>query len=215
MRLSAYRLAKVVIKEFAVSLRQRAVFASMLMFTLTALACISLAVRGAVLEPELLSALLWVILFFASTALDRTFDDEAISTLKVYGDAQSVLFGKMIYSLLSMLLVSIFLLPIFIILFDCEVKAPLLFLLTIFGGLVGMSSAGTLVSAISTAASVRSGLFPILLFPIVLPLFLSAIELTTAAFSGLEVSASLMTSMMIYDLILLVASSILFDYLWY
>ena len=132
MRLSAYRLAKVVIKEFAVSLRQRAVFASMLMFTLTALACISLAVRGAILEPELLSALLWVILFFASTALDRTFDDEAIATLKVYGDAQSVLFGKMIYSLLSMLLVSIFLLPIFIILFDCEVKAPLLFLLTIF-----------------------------------------------------------------------------------
>ena len=215
MRLSAYRLARVVIKEFAVSLRQRAVFASMLMFSLTALACISLAMRGAVLDPELLSALLWVILFFASTALDRTFDDEAITTLKIYGDAQSILFGKMIYSLLSIMLVSIFLLPIFVILFDCEVKVPLTFLFTILGGLVGMSSAGTLVSAISSAASVRSGLFPILLFPIVLPLFLSAIELTMVAFSGGEASGSLMISIMIYDSILMVASSILFDYLWY
>ena len=215
MRLSTYRFAKVVKKEFAVSLRERAIFASMLMFSLTALACISLAMRGAVLEPELLSALLWIILFFASTALDRTFDDEAISTLKVYGDSQSILFGKMIYSMLSMLLVSIFLLPIFVVLFDCEVRAPLMMLLTVILGLVGMSGAGTLISAISSVASVRSGLFPILLFPIVLPLFLSAIELTTAAFLGLEVSTSLIISMVLYDSILLVASSILFDYLWY
>ena len=215
MRLSAYRFAKVIKKEFAVSLRQRAVFASMLMFSLTALACISLAMRGAVLEPELLSALLWIILFFASTALDRTFDDEAVSTLKVYGDSQSILFGKMIYSMLSMLLVSIFLLPIFVILFDCEVVAPLILFLTVILGLVGISGAGTLISAISSVASVRSGLFPILLFPIVLPLFLSAIELTTAAFLGLEVSTSLIISMVLYDSILLIASSILFDYLWY
>lgn len=215
MRLSTYRFAKVVKKEFAVSLRERAIFASMLMFSLTALACISLAMRGAVLEPELLSALLWIILFFASTALDRTFDDEAISTLKVYGDSQSILFGKMIYSMLSMFLVSIFLLPVFVILFDCEVVAPLILLLTVILGIVGISGAGTLISAISSVASVRSGLFPILLFPIVLPLFLSAIELTTAAFLGLEVSISLMTSILLYDSILLVASSILFDYLWY
>ena len=215
MRLSAYRLTKIVVKEFAVSLRQRAVFASMLMFSLTSLACISLAVRGAVLEPELLSALLWVILFFASTALDRTFDDEAIATLKVYGDAQSVLFGKMIYSLLSMLLVSTFLLPMFVILFDCEVVMPLMLLSTVITGLVGISSAGTLMSAISSVASIRSGLFPILLFPIILPLFLPAVELTSAILSGLEISTSLMISMVIYDLILLLASAILFDHLWY
>lgn len=215
MRLSAYRLARFVKKEFAVSLRQRAIFASMLMFSLTALACISLAMRGAVLEPELRAALFWIILFFASTALDRTFDDEAISTLKIYGGSQSILFGKMLYSILSMLLVSIFLLPIFIILFDCEVAAPLTLLLTVILGLIGMSGAGTLISAISSAASVRSGLFPILLFPIILPLFLSAIELTTSAFLGLEAPTTLITSMVIYDSILLLASSVLFDFLWY
>ena len=215
MRLSAYRFARIIRKEFAVSFRQRAVFASMLMFSLTALACISLAIRGAVLDPELLSALLWIIIFFASTAIDRTFDDEAITTLKVYGDSQSILFGKMIYSLLSIILVSVFLLPIFIVLFDCEVKAPLILLLTIFLGVVGISSAGTLISAISTVASVRNGLFPILLFPIILPLFLPAIELTSMTFSSSLISTTLIFAMVLYDSILLVASSILFDYLWY
>ena len=215
MKLSTYRLLSVVKKEFAVSLRQRAVFASMLMFSLTTLACISLALRGALLEPELLSALLWIIIFFASTALDRTFDDEAIITLKVYGDAQSILFGKMIYSLLSMIVVSMFLIPIFVILFDCDITSPLTLMLTIFLGLCGISSSGTLISAISSVASVRNGLFPILLFPIVLPIFLPAIELTTAAFSGAEVLPSMLIAMIIYDLILIVASSILFDNLWY
>ena len=215
MRLSTYRLFSVVKKEFEVSLRQRAVFASMLMFSLTTLACISLALRGAALEPELLSALLWIIIFFASTALDRTFDDEAITTLKVYGDAQSILFGKMIYSMLSLILVSIFLIPIFIILFDCEVIAPLILTITIFLGLCGISSSGTLISAISSVASIRSGLFPILLFPIVLPLFLLAIDLTSTAFIGSEWSSSMLIAMIMYNLILIVASSILFDNLWY
>ena len=215
MKLSAYRFIEVVKKEFAVSLRQRAVFASMLMFSLTALACISLAIRGAVLEPELLSALLWIIIFFASTAIDRTFDDEAITTLKVYGDSQSVLFGKMIYSLLSMLIVSVFLIPIFLILFDCEVTSPMILLITIFLGLCGISSAGTIISAISSVASVRSGLFPILLFPIILPVFLPAIELTSTAFISSEISTSMIFAMVIYNLILVLASSILFDNLWY
>lgn len=215
MRLSTYRLFSVVKKEFEVSLRQRAVFASMLMFSLTTLACMSLALRGAALEPELLSAFLWIIIFFASTALDRTFDDEAITTLKVYGDAQSILFGKMIYSMLSLILVSIFLIPIFIILFDCEVIAPLILIITIFLGLCGISSSGTLISAISSVASIRSGLFPILLFPIVLPLFLLAIDLTSTAFIGSEWSSSMLIAMIMYNLILIVASSILFDNLWY
>ena len=215
MKLLAYRCISVVKKEFAISLRQRAVFSSMLMFSLTTLACISLALQGATLEPDLLSALLWIIIFFASSALDRTFDDEAITTLKVYGDSQAILFGKMIFSLLSMILVSIFILPMFIILFDCSINEPLILLITVISGLVGMASAGTLISAISSVAYIRSGLFPILLFPIILPLFMSAIKLTSTALLGSEISTTLLGSMVIYDLILIIASSILFDYLWY
>ena len=215
MKLSVYQLIEVVKKEFAVSIRQQAVFVSMLMFSLTALACISLAIGSANLESELLAALLWIIIFFASSAIDRTFDDEAITMLKIYGKSQIILFGKMIYSLLSIILVSIFLIPLFIILFDVVIEEPLIFSITIILGLIGISSAGTLISAISSISSIKNGIFPILLFPIILPLFLPAINLTSQAMIGAEINFSLIIAMSIYNLILITATSILFDSLWY
>ena len=214
MKLSISQLIEVVRKEFIVSLRQRAAIASMLMFTLTTLASISLAVQGAALEPELLSALMWVIIFFAASSIDQTFNDEAITMLKVYGNGQVILFGKMIYSLMSLAVMAIFLIPLFIILFDCEVNDPLI-LIIISLGLIGIASAGTLIAAISSLASVKSGLFPILLFPIILPSFMPAISLTSKAFVGAETSISLIIEMAIFDAILIVTVSILFDSLWY
>ncbi len=215
MKLSACQFISVIRKEFLINCRQRAIFVSMLMFSLTALACISLAIGGTFLESKLLSALLWIIIFFASTALDKTFDDEAITTLKIYGDSQSIFFGKMIFSLISMTALMIFLLPTFLILFDCEVKSPPILLITIFFGICGISGAGTLISAISATASIRSGLFSILLFPIILPIFLLAIDLTSAALLNFEIPISSLITMIIYDSILILAGSILFDYLWY
>ena len=213
------RFISVLRKEILSGLRHRAAVASMLMFSLTALACVSLAIGGAALESKLLAALLWIIIFFASTAgLDRTFEDEAASgtleTLKVYADAQSVLFGKMLYSMLSLTALMIFILPTFVILFDCTVANPPLLLPTIALGLIGLSSAGTLIAALSSAASVKSGLFPILLFPIVLPIFLPAIGLTAAALTGGEFSLTTVFSMALFDAILIVAASMLFDQLW-
>ena len=215
MKLSVYQLIEVVKKEFTVSIRQQAVFVSILMFSLTALACISLAIGSANLESELLAALLWIIIFFASSAIDKTFDDEAITMLKIYGESQIILFGKMIYSLLSIILVSIFLIPLFIILFDVVIEEPLIFSITIILGLIGISSAGTLISAISSISSIKNGIFPILLFPIILPLFLPAINLTSQAMIGAEINFSLIIAMSIYNLILITATSILFDSLWY
>ncbi len=218
-RSNGIKILTVLRKEITAGLRHRAALASMLMFALTALACMSLALGGAALEPKILAALLWIVIFFASTVgLDRSFEDEAaagtLATLKVYADAQSILFGKMIYSLLSLTALTIFLLPMFIILFDCPIAAPLSMLLTVALGLVGLSGAGTLIAAIAATASVKSGLFSILLFPIVLPIFLPAIALTSAAMLGGEISLTMPIAMLLYDAILIVASSILFDYIW-
>ncbi len=217
--MNGIKILTVLRKELTAGLRHRAASASMLMFALTALACMSLALGGSPLEPNVLAALLWIVIFFASTVgLDRIFEDEAASgtltTLKVYADAQSILFGKMIYALISLSALSTFLLPTFIVLFDCPVAEPPVMLLTIVFGLIGLSGAGTLVAALSTAASVKSGLFSILLFPIVLPIFLPAINLTSAAMAGGEISLTMLIPMLLFDAILLVASSILFDYIW-
>ena len=68
----------------------------MMMFALTAVASLSLSMTGGFIEQKFLSALLWVVIFFAASAgISGTFDDEAqagtLPTLKLYADAQAIL----------------------------------------------------------------------------------------------------------------------------
>ena len=78
MTSSTFEGARLVLrKELRCSLREPAAWGAMFMFALTTLACVSLSLSGMTLEPKLLAALLWVILFFASMAgADRGFGDE-------------------------------------------------------------------------------------------------------------------------------------------
>ncbi|MBR6713485.1 MAG: heme exporter protein CcmB [Selenomonadaceae bacterium] len=221
MRLSSFlfeQVAAILRKDFLIGLRRRATFAAMMMFALTAVASLSLSTGGAFVEPKFLAALLWVVIFFAASAgIAGTFDDEAqagtLPTLKLYADAQAILFGKMLYVFLSLTMLTIFILPIFLILFDVAVENFPLLSLTILLGLIGIAAAGTLTAAITTSATVKGGLFPILLFPITLPIFLPAIALTEQSFTGGAGDASSLIVVAAFDAILILASSILYDYL--
>ena len=190
----------------------------MMMFALTATASLSLSTGGAFIEPKFLAALLWVVIFFAAGAgISGTFDDEAaagtLPTLKLYAAAQAILFGKMIYVFLSLVALTIFILPIFLILFDAQPEKIFLLFATILLGLIGLAAAGTLTAALTTSATVKGGLFPILLFPITLPIFLPAIALTEISLTGAAFEANSLVVMIVFDLILITAASILFDYL--
>ena len=215
---SAEQVAAILRKDFVVGLRRRATFAAMMMFALTTVASLSLSTGGVLFEPKILAALLWVVIFFAAGAgIVGTFDDEAqsgtLATLKIYADTQAILFGKMLYVFLSLAALTLFILPIFLLLFDVAVEEKFFLAVTLLLGMVGLAAAGTLTAALTTSATVKGGLFPILLFPITLPIFLPAIHLTETAFSGAAVDSSLLVVMAIFDAILLTASSILFDYL--
>ncbi len=212
------QIAAIVRKDFLIGLRRRATFAAMMMFALTAVASLSLSTGGAFVETKFLAALLWVVIFFAASAgIAGTFDDEAtagtLQTLKLYADAQAILFGKMIYVFLSLNALTIFILPIFLILFDVAVEKFFLLLATIFFGLIGIAAASTLTAALTTSATVKGGLFPILLFPITLPIFLPVISLTEISFSGGAFEMNSLVVIATFDLILITASSILYDYL--
>ncbi|MBO4400591.1 MAG: heme exporter protein CcmB [Selenomonadaceae bacterium] len=219
MKLSNFLQAAAIFhKDFLVGLRRRAAFAAMAMFSLTAIASMSLSVGGILIEPKLLAALLWVVIFFAAGAgISGTFEDEAaagtLATLKLYAAPQAVLFGKMAFTLASLLALTIFLLPVFLILFDAAVAQIFLLLATILLGLTGIAAAGTLTAALTVSASTKGGLFPILLFPVTLPIFLPAISLTEAALTGAEFAPEFLLAMIFYDAILTVASSILYDFL--
>ena len=114
-----------------------------------------------------------------------------------------------------MVLLAMFITPLFLLLMDVTVAAPLVLWGTVLLGCTGIAAAGTLIAALTTGASVHSGLFSILMLPVILPVFLPAISLTAGAFGSGGITGSYLGGMALYDLILLVGASILFDYLWY
>ncbi len=207
-------------KELLAGMRSKAAWSTVFMFALTTLSCVSLALQGAALEPKLQAAFFWIVLFFSSmTGMDRCFAEEEMSgtflTLKLYGKAQSVLFGKMLYMFLLLLLLALFVIFFFFILLDIGSVSIAEFLAVTLAGILGLSGAGTFIAALTTGASVKSGLFSVLMLPVILPVFLPAIFLTGMVFNGNPIQFSYLGGMLLYDSLLLVGASVLFDYFWY
>ena len=186
MHASLYRAIESVFrKEARISLRSRSSWLVVLMFALTTLSCVSLLMQGDILAPRLAASMLWIILFFSLLAgAGRGFADEeqagTLMALQVYGSSQAVLFGKGLFMAVLLFVLSLLIVPMYLVLMDIAVASWPAFLLTLLGGTYGMAMAGTLLSALMSGAKVQGGLLSILMLPVLLPILLPAIVLTAS-----------------------------------
>ena len=222
MQGSALQGARLIFRrEVACAMRSRSSWAAMFMFSLTAIAALSFALRCAPPEPQVAAGLLWVVLFFSAEAgVGRAFYEEAASgtllALRIYAGAQAVFVGKFCYTLFMLTALAVFDLALFQVFLGFSLAdffAAMVFLLVVFLGIWGLA-AGVIVSALTVGAGAKSGLFSVLLLPVVLPVFLPALNLTGELFSSLLPSSSLLGAMALYDMILTLGASWLFDFVW-
>ena len=215
MRASILRAAlNVARKELLDGIRLRAGYVTMGMFALTVIAFLSMSLAWGTMDVRLASALLWIVIFFAATLQgERLFAEEAAAGtllfLWIYVPAQAVLFGKMAAHFITLLVLTVIVLPLILILMDAPFVLDAMLGAVLFLGLWGMAAADTLLAAVAANASVRGGLIPVLLLPSMLPILLPAIALTAG-----EGEPALLGGMLIYDMALTVGASMLFDSLW-
>ena len=215
MSVSVFEAARrVAWKELLDGVRHRAGYVTMGMFALTVIAFMSMSLAGASADMRLTAALLWIVLFFAATLQgERLFaEEDAAGTLlflRIYVPAQAVLFGKMAAHLVTLLILSVIIMPFVIVLMDAMFMLDTAFLAVLLLALWGMAAADTLLAAVAASASVRGGLVPVLLLPSMLPILLTAIAITAGEDEGV-----LLGGILIYDMALTVGASLLFDYLW-
>ena len=194
-------------KELRDGVRHRAGYVTMGMFALTVIAFMSMSLAWGTMDVRLAAALFWIVLFFAATLQgERLFaEEEAAGTLlflRIYVPAQAVLFGKMAAHLVTLIVLAVITLPLVIILMDAPLVLNAVFLGTLLLGLWG-------IAAVAAGASVRGGLVPVLLLPSMLPILLPAISLSAGG--GEPV---LLGGIALYDMMLTVGASMLFDSLW-
>ena len=85
----------------------------------------------------------------------------------------------------------------------------------ILGG-IGLAAATTIISAIISKAGTKNALFPVLAFPLLLPLILAGVETTIIAFVGAPWSEAQgnIILMICYSAVVIASSILLFEFVW-
>jgi len=130
-------------------------------------------------------------------------------------DRTAIYFGKVITNFIIMAVTEAISLPLFFIMFDYGLAGSILHLiLIIFLGTLGFVSIGTFLAALSANTRASEILLPIILFPILVPLMIGAVQSTAMIFDQKAFAefAGWVKLLAVYDIIFLVVPFILFDY---
>ena len=209
-------------KDWASELRTRYAINALAMFILVTISVILFSVGQETLSGELTGGLLWVVIFFsAMSGLSRGFVSEeergTTLTLHLIAKPSTVFTGKFLFNLLLVFIMNIVIFFLFLAFFDSfAIESGLIITLAFLFGNIGIAVSSTIIAAIISKANTKGTLYPVLSFPILLPLILILIELTNFAIVGTTLDEAFVdiAILIIYDIIMITASYMLFDFIW-
>lgn len=209
-------------KDFHSELRTRYAINSLAMFIIVAISVILFSIGNENISPELTGGLFWVVIFFtAMSGLSRAFVSEeergTALTLQLIASPATVFTGKLLFNLILVFTMNIVITLLYSALFsEFIIQNHFLFLLTFIIGNVGIAVSSTIIAAIIAKAGSKGTLYPVLSFPILLPLILTSVKLTTFALDGTPIADAVFELLIIicYDIIMISASYMLFDFIW-
>jgi heme exporter protein B len=209
-------------KDAKSELRSRYAISAVLLFILTTITILLIGTKGEDIQSGMAAGLLWVIMFFSSMmGLSRVFvSEEERGTgflLQLSVSSASIYFGKLIYNiLLSLLLNTVAVLLFFLFITNMPIEYFGIFLTAHIFGSIGIAAASTIISAIIAKANTKGALFPVLSFPIILPLIFIGIEATKISLEGVNEGRAVndIQLMIAYCGIVISLSYILFDMVW-
>ena len=209
-------------KDWQSELRTRYAINALAMFILVTISVILFSIGQEKVSAHLTGGLFWVVIFFsAMSGLSRAFVSEeergTTLTLQLIAAPSTIYFGKLFFNLVLVFIMNISIVILFYLLFESFIILNVsLFLLSLFLGSTGIAVSSTLIAAIIAKANTKGTLYPVLSFPILLPLILTLMELTKFAMDGDLISDSYAELIVLvsYDVIMATAGYMLFDFIW-
>jgi heme exporter protein B len=206
-------------KDFLLELRQQHTFFGVLLYVASTIFVLYLAMGQP--ESTVYNGLFWMIqLFVCINAVAKSFMQESKGRmLYFYTIASPVHFiiGKLIYSIIIMLLMVLLSLLLFRILLGNPVLNYLQFVGIAFLGGMSLSLVFTLMSAIAAKAQQNAAIMAILGFPLIIPQLLLLIRLSRAAYGEVFREGALFQISLLLgglDVLVIVLSIVLFPFLW-
>jgi heme exporter protein B len=173
-------------KELRTEFRSRELLTTTVIFILMVIVLFSFTFDPTYNESRRFGpGLLWLaFLFAASLMLQPCFlreqNNDTLSALRLsVSDPFAIFLAKLIANTLFLLFTEMLMLPVFAVLYNVPVLRVLgQLLLVFFLGSLGVSIAGTALSAISAQARMRELLLPLLLLPLLTPVLVSSTQVT-------------------------------------
>jgi heme exporter protein B len=216
------RVGAIVWKDLTAERRTKANFNAVVF-----LAALILLLFGFALGPDqdalrnVAGGVLWLtVLFSGVLSFNRSYEQElengALEMLLLYpGDRRSIFIGKLLANLTFVLLVEVIMIPLAAVLYDIpiwEVIVPLSVVLLL--GTIGFVTLGTFYAAMASRLRAREVLLPLLLFPMLIPLLISAVQATGAILSGdlLGLSGDWLRVLVVFDIVFFVGALFAFEH---
>ncbi len=208
-------------KDVRVEFRSREIIYCMSFFAAMVVLLFSFAfIKQSATSNEMLDAsylspgFIWVAVLFAGTlGLSRAFDREretgTMRALLLSPIPRAAIFlGKSVAIAIMVLVVQAVVVPLVALFFDAPVfNNPVSLLFTLVLGTIGFSVVGSVFAAMLLKTGSRDVLLPVVLYPILVPLFIAAIKATQASLEGALPDAWFWIRFLaVYDTIFLVAA---------
>jgi heme exporter protein B len=213
-------IGAIVWKDLAAELRSRELLGAMLVFAFLVVLIFNFALELDFSTRETVtSGVLWVTFAFAGTlGLNRSMAVEKDrgcldGLLLAPVDRSALYFGKASGNLVFMLIVEAIVLPLYSVLYGTNLFQPGLLLVILLGS-VGYVAVGTLLSSMAVQARTRDVLLPILLFPVVLPVLVSAVKASNGFLLGFEMAEiwPWLNLLIVCDVVFIAIAFMVFDY---
>ena len=209
-------------KDLTIEYRSRQAFLTTLFFALLILIIFSFTFDpGSRATREAAPGILWVALLFPGVIqLNRSFQTETeegtlqgITLSPVDGGV--FFLGKLLANWIFLVLIDLLILLAFVIFFNFSFSAELAwiaFLIVLYS--IGFTAVGTVLAAMVSSIRTREVLLPILLFPILIPIILAAVNATQEILIREETQflTQWIELVIAFDVIFLASGFVVFDY---
>jgi len=212
-------------KELRTEFRTRELLTTTVVFVLVVVVLFSFAFDPTAAESRRFGpGLLWIAFLFAGSLMlhpsfTREQANETLAALRLAPiEPLAILLGKILANFVFLLLSELLLLPVFVVLYDLSLTPffvrllPLLLVLAL--GTLGLTTVGTVFSAVASQARLRELLLPLLLLPALAPVLIASTEVTVGLLADPpQLQRNWLQILLAFDLVFLTATWLFGEYL--
>ena len=211
-----------VLKDIAIELRRKESVGAMIMFALLVMIVFNFAIEAANMDPavrpDLAPGVLWVAVTLAAIlGLNRSLaidlDNDSLQGLLLAPLSRGSLYlSKVLSNFIFILVADAIALPLVMVFYDLDPDVRLFWVaLVVVLGTFGFAVVGTILAMVSSHTRMSEVMLPVLLIPLTIPLILSSVAATATAL-GPDGEAPNMNLIIGFDIIFLVISYLVFDF---